>query len=266
MTTILILEGNTPRANAAGNVASASFTATLLGLDPDLHLRLAAPYAGRLNPGLFDQADGVVFTGSGEAWATNAPEAAPQRAAMQAAFATGLPVWGSCNGLQLAAVVLGGAVGASPKGSEIGMARDTRLTNAGRAHPMMAGRADGFAVPCIHRDEVQRLPEGAVLLAGNAHSPVQAMAYQTGGVDFWGTQYHPELKPSDIAGYVRTRGIHAGADSLADDLDRAERDPAAAARIGAAPEDLPLAARARELANWLAHVHVRLRARAKPSG
>jgi GMP synthase (glutamine-hydrolysing) len=202
----------------------------------------------------FAGVDGVIFTGSGETWATDAPEAAPQRAAMELAFGTGLPVWGSCNGLQLAAVVLGGAVGAAPNGVEIGLARDIQLTDAGRSHPAMAGRLPGFAVPCIHRDEVQRLPTGAQLLASNAHSPVQAMAYAKGGVDFWGAQYHPELTPQYIADLIRRRGRLNEFARLAPDLDRAETDAAAATRLGTTPQDMKPRARTRELANWLDHV------------
>ncbi|MDK3017355.1 type 1 glutamine amidotransferase [Pseudodonghicola flavimaris] len=261
MTTLLILEGNMPATKAAGNVATSGFVTTLLGLAPDLHLRIASPYAGPVDPDLFAAVDGVVFTGSGEDWSPHAPEAAPQRRAMEAAFAAGRPVWGSCNGMQLAVVVLGGLVAASPNGVEVGMARDTRPTGAGRDHPMMAGRGSGFAAPCIHRDEVRRLPEGAEHIACNAHSPVQAMAYRRGGVDVWGTQYHPELRPADIATYVRTSGLHRGPaaqlGNLAEDLERAHHDPAAATRIGASSEELRLETRARELANWIAHVRAR---------
>ena len=58
---------------------------------------------------------------------------------------------------------------------------------------MLAGRPIEYAAPCIHRDEVAQLPKDAVLLAGNAHSPVQAFVVETDTVTFWGTQYHPEL-------------------------------------------------------------------------
>lgn len=254
MTTLLILEGNPPDMVATGNSASVGFIRSFLALAPTTELRIGSPYAGPLAESSFDGVDGIVFTGSGTSWATDAAEAAPQRAAMEVAFGTGLPVWGSCNGMQLAAVVLGGAVGASPRGLEVGLARDTQLTDAGRAHPMMAERRDGFAVPCVHRDEVQRLPEGATLIAGNAHSPVQAMAYAAGGVDFWGVQYHPELAARDIATYVRARGVFESMAAMAEDLEAADTDDAVAARLGFAPGDLALENRARELVNWLAHV------------
>ena len=103
---------------------------------------------------------------------------------MRDGFAVGLPTIGSCNGMQLAASVLGGSSTASPNGREDGLSGDIRLTNAGRNHVMMAGREDGYAVPCTHRDEVVRLPEVGVRLAGNGHSAVQAFAIDCDGIDF----------------------------------------------------------------------------------
>lgn len=257
MTAILIFEGNTPASVAAGHSGAAGFVRSIAGLSPTVECRIVQPHAGSLPGAVFASVDGVIFSGSREPWAANAPEAAPQRAAMQAAFDAGLPVWGSCNGLHLAAVILGGAVGAAPRGIEVGVARNTRITDAGRTHAIMAGRSNGFAVPCIHRDEVQRLPSGAVLIAENDHSPVQAMVCTTGGVDFWGTQYHPELTPHDIADYVRADGIFETLADMATALDAAETDEAAADRLGISMHDLALETRARELANWLAHVESR---------
>ena len=159
-----------------------------------------------------------------------------------------------CNGLQLAAVVLGGDVGASPNGFEMGPARNLTRSDAGAGHAMMAGRGDGFAVPCIHRDEVQKLPEGAVLVAGNEHSPVQAMVYEAGGVDFWGTQYHPEMSMADVASSLAGDELFSGKDSPVADFALADRDEAAAQRLGTSTAELAINARARELINWLAHV------------
>ena len=119
---------------------------------------------------------------------------------------------------------------------------------------MMKGRNAGFGVPCIHRDEVQSLPDGATLLAGNAHSPVQAAVYEQGELRFWGTQYHPELSPSDIGLYVRAGSIFSDHANLADDLEQAETDLSAAARLGTHPDALVLPQRSRELANWLQFV------------
>lgn len=258
MTTVLIVESNSPAlieaAKARGATGAApQFAGALLEIDPALDIRIVAPYAGE---GMdLDGVDGVVFTGSGVEWSTDDTRAAPLHTAMAIALKSGLPVHGSCNGMQLAASVLGGKVGASPNGFEDGLACDIRLTVEGRAHPMLAGRRDGYAVPCVHRDEVQELPVGAVLLAGNAHSPVQAFAYNAHGADFWGCQYHPEFSPSFVAeGLERYR---RGSENKVGDLYAAEADDVAASRLGSNVAELSVPTRDIELRNWLAHVAAR---------
>ena len=257
MTHILILEGNTPEIIAAGDAASAGFVRTLLALDPAVFLRIASPYAAPIERSLFDGIDGVIFTGSATLWATDAPEVQPHRDAMELAFEEALPVWGSCNGMQLAAVVLGGSIGASPAGLEVGFARGVVPTEAGKAHPMLNGRSESFSAPTVHRDEVQLLPDGAVVLATNEHCQVQAMAVQHDGIDFWGTQYHPELSAKDIASYVRAPGIFESHMFLADDLEAASTDDSAAARVGTTVAEMAVGNRARELDNWLDHIRKR---------
>ena len=247
--TILIVESNSPDITATGRLAATPFVETLAALDPGIETRTVAPYEAPLET--VEGVDGIIFTGSGVMWPVDAPEAAPLRDAMELALRAELPIWGSCNGLQLGALVLGGAVGASPNGQELGMARDMSLTKAGADHAMMAGRAAGFAVPCLHRDEVQRLPEGATLLAGNAHSPVQAMVYERCGVRFWGTQYHPEMSARSVAEGLRGYGLFQDRSADLEALERAEEDAEAARRLGSSPAELAPPNRARELANWL---------------
>ncbi|MEM8577184.1 MAG: type 1 glutamine amidotransferase [Pseudomonadota bacterium] len=250
---ILIVEGNSPARVAQGKTAADAFVRTFLALGEDRPLRVVQPDTVPLCHDDFDGVIGAIFTGAGNDWATDAPEAAGQRAAMETALDAQVPIWGSCNGLNLAACVLGGTVGACAAGMEVGLARDLALTEAGAAHPMMAGRADGFAVPCIHRDGVMDLPAGAEVLAGNAHHPVQAMVYERGGVRVWGTQYHPELSTADIATYLGDRGGLFGAyGGLAADLAAVESDARAAARLGTSQAAQAVPVRAHELSNWLA--------------
>lgn len=258
MPTILILEGNTPSLIASGNSGAAGFVRMLLALMPSLYLRVAAPHGGPIADELLDDVDAFVFTGSGTAFAADADEAAPQRAVMTRALERGNPVWGSCNGLHLAALVLGGEVGSSLAGLEVGVARGTTVTADGFKHPMMAGRPRVFTAPTVHRDEVQRVPAGAVVVATNDHSAVQAMVYEQDGVDFWGTQYHPELAARHVAAlYLRVPGIFDDHIAMAEDLEAADNDDAAAARLGTSVSALAVENRSRELVNWLAHVERR---------
>lgn len=256
MTTLLIIEGNTPDLPSAAAV----FADVLMRIDSGVNTEIARPYVSALTLDQLFDADGVVFTGSGVAWSTDAPQCKPQRDAMAMVFGQKIPVWGSCNGMQLAAVVLGGAVGVSPNGLEVGVAKNTYRVGQ---HPMVQGRGDRWAVPCIHRDEVQRLPVGAILTAANDHSPIQAFAYAQNDVDFWGTQYHPELSTIQIADYLRNRdGIFADESHMIADLDAAEHDEGAAKNIGTTTDALAFANRTVELANWLAHVKNKAKLRA----
>jgi GMP synthase (glutamine-hydrolysing) len=250
---ILIVDSDTEEINArtiaaVGRTTGQGYAEALTECRADLQFTIVAPYMGGVPPEL-SAFDGVVFTGSGVEWCVDAPEARPLAEVMETCFAAGLPTLGSCNGMQLAAQVLGGSNRASPKGREDGLAREIRLTEAGLAHPFMAGRQDGFAVPCVHRDEVDRLPEGATLLASNAHSEVQAFAYEKDGVRFWGVQYHPEYSLPFIAGRVRAWG--RAPEAMADDMEVAASDAAAAARLGVRTSDMQPQMRLTELRNWL---------------
>ena len=242
-------ELNARRAARGAQATGAEYAAVLAALRDDLDLTVIAPYDGDVAPDL-SGFDGVVFTGSGVEWNTDDPRAAPLADVMRAAFAAGRPTFGSCNGMQLAVSVLGGAVGESPKGREDGLAIGVRLTEAGRTHPMLAGRRDGYAVPCVHRDEVLRMPEGAELLARNDHSAVQALAYDRDGIRFWGVQYHPEYDAEAMAGMLDSRNLTTP--QMRADLAVVTRDPAAAERLGTTCAEQTLPDRAVELRNWLA--------------
>jgi GMP synthase (glutamine-hydrolysing) len=242
MTTILILEAQSPDIVQSGHSYAANFVTTLMAIDQSLTLISKNPYLHAFTAADFDGVHGIVFTGSGVDWNTGDPRGQAQVDAMKAAFQTGKPCWGSCNGFQLMGTVLGGVVGESPNGFEGGLAKNLTLTEAGKTHPMMKGRKDGDAVPCIHRDEIQTLPEGAVLLAGNAHSAVQAAVYEQNGIDYWGAQYHPELTPAFIAASLTRKDADGFAETIA------EMNDLTANPTG----DYTL-----ELRNWLDHVNAK---------
>jgi GMP synthase (glutamine-hydrolysing) len=201
MTRLLLLEGNTAPKRARGRelgvrssseiyaeAISAHFPAleldVLNGADPGESIPV-----GR---GWSDYA-GFVITGSSlhaydpEFAVTN------QIALVKEAAEHGLPIFGSCWGLQIAVMAAGGEVAYNPKGREVGFARKILLNEAGRGHPMFADKSRVFDAPCIHYDEVTRLPEEAVLLASNKHSLVQAAVIPLGRSEVWAVQYHPEF-------------------------------------------------------------------------
>ena len=137
--------------------------------------------------------DGVMIPGSPLHIYDPTPAVARQIDFARAAFAAGVPVWGSCWGLQLATAALGGTVRRNPRGRELPIARAITATEAGRAHPLLASRPVVFDALCSHLDEIETLPPDAEVLAANEVSAIQAMAVKTPrGGSFLGTQYHPE--------------------------------------------------------------------------
>ena len=151
MPRILIVESNPDEVSTAlvaraGATLADVYAAALTTIDGTVEIEIISPYDGDDTPDMTD-VDGVAFTGSSVEWNTDDDRAAPLAAVMRSAFAAGRPVIGSCNGMQLAASILGGSSAASPNGREDGMATGIELTEAGRTHPMMAGRRDGLRFP-----------------------------------------------------------------------------------------------------------------------
>ncbi len=123
----------------------------------------------------------------------------------KSAYEIGIPSFGSCWGIQMAAVAAGGEVRANPKGREMGVARKIYLTPEGRSHPMYEGKHSVFDGFVSHDDEVTRLPPGGVHLAGNDFSRVQGLAVKHRAGEFWATQYHPEYNLHEMARLIVAR-------------------------------------------------------------
>jgi GMP synthase (glutamine-hydrolysing) len=107
-------------------------------------------------------------------------------------YEVGVPSFGTCWGIQMAAVAAGGEVKVNPKGREMGIGRKIRLTAEGRDHPFYAGKPPVFDGFISHYDEVSGLPPGSTLLASNDFTRVQALAVTHKQGTFWAIQYHPE--------------------------------------------------------------------------
>lgn len=152
--------------------------------------------------------NGVMFAGSPLHIYDPTPCVTRQIEFARAGFAAGMPVWGSCWGLQLAVVALGGSVRRNPRGRELPIARAITVTEAGRAHPLLASRPAVFDALCSHLDEIETLPPDSQVLAANELSAIQAIAVQTPWRgSFHGTQYHPEHTLAVSAALIEMRAV-----------------------------------------------------------
>lgn len=201
MTRLLLMEGNTAakRATAASlGVRSSSeiYALALRSEYPDFELDVinaADPDWSIPDDRSFEDYDGLVITGSSLHAYDKDFAVTNQIEVLKDAAKTGIPVFGSCWGLQIAVMAAGGQVEYNPKGREVGIARKIVPNDAGRLHPMLSGKGPAFDAPCIHYDEVSRLPDEAVLLASNTHSTVQAAVVPLYKSEVWAVQYHPEF-------------------------------------------------------------------------
>ena len=90
--------------------------------------------------------DGVMVPGSPLHIYDPTPCVSRQIDFARAAFVAGVPVWGSCWGLQLATVALGGSVRRNPRGRELPIARAITVTETGRTR--CSRRVPPFSTRC----------------------------------------------------------------------------------------------------------------------
>lgn len=261
-------DGRQDHVRATGRTSAQSYAALLKVLATDAACTLICPAdAEAALPRGADLAgfDALIFTGSALHVTEARPEVERQLELMRAALDAGLPVFGSCWGVQVAAAVTGGEAARNPRGPEYGFARGIVRAKAGAGHPLLADRPVCYDAPAMHLDAVITPPPGAAVLAGNRLLDVQAIEIRRGAGVFWGTQYHPELDLDDLGAMLRLQAdevVEAGfcrsreaVESCADDLEALHRAPRERAdlawRHGIGPEVLDPLCRRREIANFL---------------
>jgi GMP synthase (glutamine-hydrolysing) len=209
--------------------------------------------------------DGVMIPGSPLHIYDPSPCVTRQIDFARASFAAGVPVWGSCWGLQLATVALGGSVRRNPRGLELPIARAITLTEAGRVHPLLASRPPIFDALCSHIDEIETLPPNSHVLAANELSAIQAIAAQTPWQgSFLGTQYHPEHTLAVSAALIEMRAAELVQEgfaterseivAIATDYRTLDAEPTRRDliwRYGIASEIMDPIRRTTEIGNWL---------------
>ncbi len=268
---LLVIDGNVAEIRARQQAAlgydsGSGYARVLGGLLPGIVCDVIRPADGAapLPDGMsLEQYHGVTMTGSALNIYNGGEPVERQVEVARAVFAAGVPFFGSCWGLQVAVTAAGGTVRRNPRGREFGFARRVQLTDAGRSHPMYAGKPAVFEAPTIHLDEVSVLPAGTTVLASNEIS-LQAATFSYLRGNFWGVQCHPEYDYLDIAAAAERYGTRLVEEGLfsddaslaayAADLRRLQEAPADAALawkhgLGAAMTDPAL--RLAEIRNWL---------------
>ncbi|WP_370459055.1 glutamine amidotransferase [Aggregicoccus sp. 17bor-14] len=154
-----------------------------------------------------------------------------------------VPILGVCFGHQLLAWAWGARVVRNVQGREVGTV-EVQLSSEGRGDPLFAGLPERFCVQATHEDIVERAPAGARVLAGNANTALQALAFAP---RVRGVQFHPELTSGALAALVGARAERLEEEARALGLPPNERVPRILAGLGPTP------AGPRILRNFLQH-------------
>ena len=134
---------------------------------------------------------GVLIPGSPMSVVSENPLLDTHLECLDAITQAGLPVFGICYGLQLAAVLGGGEVKQNAAGFEFPVANNIRVSSPGDI--MFEGRDNLFQAFSDHRDVVVTLPPGGAVLASNEKAPIQAARFRVNNSEVWGVQYHPDF-------------------------------------------------------------------------
>ena len=137
-----------------------------------------------------EDADGWLVTGSRHGAYEDHAFIPPLEDFLRAAYAADRPIVGICFGHQILAQALGGRVEKFAGGWAVG-----RTQYDWRGTPV--------TLNAWHQDQVVDLPEGAEVLAGNAHCAHAALLY---GRRAFTVQPHPEFGHPAISGLIDHRG------------------------------------------------------------
>ena len=268
---VLVIDGNVAEIRARqiaalGYDSGTGYARVLKRIDSSLRIDIVKGAEGhpKFPDGVgLDNYDGVTMTGSALNIYNGGDAVTHQIDLVKAVFAAGVPFFGSCWGLQVAATAAGGEVRANSRGREFGFARRILLTDAGREHALFAGKPAAFEAPTVHRDEIASLPTGAHVLAVNDFG-VQAASFICGRGTFWGVQYHPEYDFLDIAAAAERYGETLVSEGMFRDAPALAAFAAELRVLQTNPSDAPLvwkhglgpairteALRLLEIRNWL---------------
>lgn len=136
-----------------------------------------------------DEYAGILITGSAAMLSTPQSWMNDTAAWLKTGVERNVPVLGVCFGHQMLAYALGGRIAPNPNGLEAGTV--SVLFNGDRqGDPLFSDFPDEADFHVHHQETVAEAPEGALVLACNAHDRHQAVRFADKA---WGVQFHPEL-------------------------------------------------------------------------
>lgn len=151
---------------------------------PDLEVQVVDVRQGTPPPG---SGDAYVITGSRHSVYDDLPWIPRLAQFLRTEIDAGRKVVGICFGHQLLAHFFGGEVRPAPVGWEVGVKETEILAPQAWMNPA----APTFNLISSHKDQVQRLPDGAVLTARSPFCPVAGFAMGDNVITFQG---HPEFR------------------------------------------------------------------------
>lgn len=163
--------------------------------------------AGPMPPVRLEDFSGIIV-GGGPGCVSDPPEQkdpvearieAETLALMPRVLAADFPFMGCCYGIGILGQALGGQVSKARYGEPVS-ATPCRLTEAGRADPVLSGLPERFDVLVGHKEALQALPAGTVHLAAGERCPFQMI--RAGG-NVYATQFHPEADADSFALRIR---------------------------------------------------------------
>jgi len=173
-----------------------------------LPVAVISPYTSESLP-KSDHFSGIIITGSHamvtdrETWSEQTTTWIPH------VIEANVPLLCICYGHQLLAHALGGVVGSSPIGIELGTV-NVRLNGDAAKDPLFKYTPTAFKAHASHSQSVIQLPPDAVLLASSKNEPNHAFSI---GPHAWGLQFHPEFDADimktylhEFAGLMETHG------------------------------------------------------------
>ena len=171
------------------------FSDSLDGIDVDLTI-----YDARDQQPLPDLANfsGVVITGSHSMTTDCEPWSERLLPYVKEMLTTKTPTLGVCYGHQLIAKALGGEIAAHLSGPQAGSS-EIILTEAGKQDQLLGQSPETFKVNAGNSQRISKLPDAAIVLAGNDFEPHQAVRF---GEAMWGLQFHPEFNRNVTCAYI----------------------------------------------------------------